>query len=59
VLDNPVKSHLQKLGSAAEKAFSERDLLLDENKLLFKQKNESRALASMRSTVVGTAKVMG
>jgi hypothetical protein len=40
-----------------EKAFAER-ALLDENRLLFEQNNESNCRQSTRSTVVGKAKVM-
>jgi hypothetical protein len=49
---------LQKLANAAEKAFAERALLLDENRLLFEQNNESNCCQSTRSTVVGKAKMM-
>jgi hypothetical protein len=44
--------------NAAEKAFAERALLLDENRVLFEQNNESNIRQSTRSTVVGKAKVM-
>jgi hypothetical protein len=46
------------LSNAAEKAFAERSLLLDDNRLLFAQNNEKVSRKSARSTVVGTAKVM-
>ena len=49
---------MQKLVNAAEKAFSERALLLDENRLLFQQKNERECRQSTRSKAVGKAKVM-
>lgn len=49
---------LQKLTNATEMSFAERDLLADENKLLFKQNNEAKARRSTKSTVVGKAKVM-
>jgi len=49
---------MRKLANAAEKAFAERALLLDENRLLFEQNNESSCRQSARSTVVGKAKVM-
>ncbi|KAL8695782.1 MAG: hypothetical protein Q9201_007958, partial [Fulgogasparrea decipioides] len=48
----------QKLANAAEKAFADRAILLDKNKLLFEQNNEKTTRSSTRSTVVGTAKVM-
>jgi hypothetical protein len=49
---------LQKLTSAAQKSFAECALLLDENRLLFEQNNESNCRKSVRSTKVGEAKVM-
>jgi hypothetical protein len=39
-LGRPGKHRLQKLAHAAEKAFTDRALLLDENRLLFEQKNK-------------------
>lgn len=56
--DHPSKTRLQKLVHAAEKAFADRSLLLDENRLLFEQNNEKVTRASLRSTITGTAKVM-
>jgi hypothetical protein len=35
-LNSPSKHRFQKLANAAEKAFADRTILLDENKLLFK-----------------------
>jgi hypothetical protein len=58
LLDGPSKHRLQKLANAAQKAFAERALLLDENRLLFEQNNESNRRQSTKSTVVGKAKVM-
>jgi hypothetical protein len=58
MLDEPSKHCLQKLANAAEKAFAERPLLLDEKRLLFQQNNERESRQSTRSTVVGKAKVM-
>ena len=49
---------LQKLANAAQKSFAECALLLDENRLLFQQNNESNHRQSTTSTVVGKAKVM-
>jgi len=44
---------LQSIRWSAQKAFAERVLLLDENRLLFEQNNESNCRQSTRSTVVG------
>lgn len=57
-LDESTKYRLQKLAKAAQKSIAERDLLLDENRLLFEQNNESNCRKSVRSTKVGEAKVM-
>lgn len=43
MLDGPSKHRLQKLANAAQKAFAECALLLDENRLLFEQNNESKS----------------
>ncbi|KAJ9494811.1 hypothetical protein H2202_009712 [Exophiala xenobiotica] len=51
-------NQFQKLANAAEKAFADRALLLDEIRLLFEQNNENTARSSVKSIVVGTAKVM-
>lgn len=56
--DYPSKAGLKKLVYAAEKAFADRSLLLDENRLLFEQNNEKVTRCSMRSTITGTTKVM-
>jgi hypothetical protein len=53
--DHPSKHGLQKL---AKKAFADRALLLNENRLLFEQNNERTTRLSIRSTVTGNAKVM-
>lgn len=58
VLDSPGIHRVQKLANAAEKKFAECTLLLDENRLLFEQNNESRSRLSTRSTVIGKAEVM-
>ncbi|KAK6367270.1 hypothetical protein LTR64_008131 [Lithohypha guttulata] len=47
-----------KLVHAAEKAFADRSLLLDENQLLFEQNNKKVTRTSTRSTITGTARVM-
>ena len=56
--DDLSKFRLQKLANAAEKAFAERTLLLDMNRLLLEQDNESRSRMSTKSTVIDKAKVM-
>ena len=50
--------YLQKLSNAAEKAFAEHSLLLDDNRLLLMQNNEKVSRQSTRSTVIGATKVM-
>jgi hypothetical protein len=57
-LNSPSKHRFQKLANAAEKAFADRAILLDENKLLFEQNNEKTTRSSTKSTVTGTAKIM-
>lgn len=57
-LNAPRKHRFQKLANAAEKAFADRAILLDENGLLFKQNNEKTTRLSIRSIVTGTTKVM-
>jgi hypothetical protein len=57
-IDAPCKSYIQKLANAAENAFADRAILLDENLLLFEQNNEKTTRKSMRATVVGSARVM-
>jgi hypothetical protein len=57
-LDSLSRHRLQKLANAAQKSFAECALLLDENRLLFEQNNESNCRKSIRSTKVGEAKVM-
>lgn len=56
--DNQSKLYLQKLANAAERAFTDRALLFDENKLLFEQNNEKLTRATTRPTIVGRAKIM-
>jgi hypothetical protein len=58
VLGEPSKYRVRKLANAAQKWVAECAILLDENKLLFEQNNESNVRKSTRSTVVGKAKVM-
>jgi hypothetical protein len=52
------RHHLQKLANASQNSSAECALLLDENRLLFEQNNESNCRRSVRSTKVGDAKVM-
>jgi hypothetical protein len=58
MLDSPSKQRFQKFANAAQKLLAECTILLDENRLLFEQNNESNCRQSTRSTVVGKAKVM-
>jgi hypothetical protein len=46
------------LANAAENAFADRAILLDENLLLFEQNNEKATRKSIKATVVGSARVM-
>lgn len=57
-LDSPDSHRIQKLANAAEKAFADRAILLDENKKLFDHNNEKTTRQSVRSTMVGKARVM-
>ena len=58
VVDPYTKLSIQKIADAAENAFAERAILLDENMLLFEQNNEKTTRTSIKATVVGTAKVL-
>lgn len=57
-LDGYTKLSIQKVVNAAENAFADRAILLDENLLLFEQNNEKTTRTSIKATVVGTAKVL-
>jgi hypothetical protein len=57
-LDAHTKLSIEKVVNAAENAFADRAILLDENLLLFEQNNEKSTRSSTKSTVVGTARVM-
>jgi hypothetical protein len=57
-LDDSSKLYYKKLANAAEHAFADRAILLDENALLFEQNNEKATRKSIRATVVGSARVM-
>jgi hypothetical protein len=49
---------IQKVPNAAENAFVDHAILLDENLLLFEQNNERRTRASTKATVLGTARIL-
>lgn len=49
---------VQKLANAAELAFAERNLLFNDNRVLLDQNIESRTRQSVKSTIVGRAKMM-
>jgi hypothetical protein len=57
-LDHSGRYRFHKFANAAEKAFADRAILLDENNLLFEQNNEKTTRLSVRLTVTGNAKVM-
>lgn len=57
-LDSGCKHRLQILTYAAEKVFTERVLLLEENRILFKQNNEKTSRQSSGQTLVRHAKVI-
>lgn len=56
--DSPTRHHFQKLADATEKAFADRTILLDENRLLFEQNNEKTTRQSFKSTLPGNARIM-
>ena len=53
MLDEASKLHFQKLANAAEKAFADRAILFDENKILTDQNNEKNVRDSTRRRIVG------
>jgi hypothetical protein len=57
-LDSASKHRLQKLANTAEKAIADRVLLIKENRILFDQNNKKTTRSSIKSTVVGAAKVI-
>jgi len=57
-LDARTKLRIRKVVNAAENAFADRAILMDENLLLFEQNNEKNTRTSIKATVVGTAKVL-
>jgi hypothetical protein len=48
IVDSYTKLSIQKIADAAENAFAERAILLDENSLLFGQNKEKTTLTSMK-----------
>ena len=56
-LSGSCQYRMEKAFNAAEKALADRGMLLDENRLLFQQ-NCEKVSRTLKSTVVGTAKVM-
>jgi hypothetical protein len=56
-LDARTKSSIQKVANAAENGLTDRALHLDQISLLFAQNNEKAIRTSVRSTVVGAARV--
>jgi hypothetical protein len=57
-LDRSSILQIQRLANAAENAFADRAILLDENLLLIEQNNERNTRKSIKATAVGSAKVM-
>lgn len=57
-LNSSYKLHIPKLANAAENAFADRTILLDENLLLFEQNNEKITRKSIKATVVSNARIM-
>ncbi|KAF2463338.1 uncharacterized protein BDR25DRAFT_320034 [Lindgomyces ingoldianus] len=53
-----LQRRVQKLASAAQISFAERDLLQDYNQFLFKVNNEAKVRRSTGSVALGKAKVM-
>ncbi len=57
-LDLISKFHVQKLANTTEKAFADRTIPLNVNRILFKSNNEKVTRQSTRSTMIGNAKIM-
>jgi hypothetical protein len=57
-LDCSCRLQIQKLANAAENAFSDRAILLDEDLLLFEQNNERNTRGSIKAIAVGSAKFL-
>ena len=58
IVNTPSKLRITKLCNAAENAFADHSLLLDENQLLFEQNCERNVRKSVQSKIIGTAKVL-
>jgi hypothetical protein len=58
ILNTPSKVRISKIANAAENAFADRTLLLDDNQLLFEQNCEKTKRNTTRSTIIGTARVL-
>ena len=58
LLDDAKRQQVEKLKHAAPRAIAGRDLLFVENDMLREQNDEKKVRKSVKSTVVGTAKVM-
>ena len=58
VLNTLSRLRITKVLNVAENAFANRSILLDENYLLFEQNCERNVRKSVRSKILGTAKVM-
>ena len=57
-IEADLENGILKLCNAAENAFANRSLLLDENQLLFEQNCERNVRKSAQSRIIGTAKVL-
>lgn len=57
-LDEEARLRVQKLANAGADVFAERAILRDRERVLLEQNNEKKTRQSVRSTVVGKAKVM-
>ena len=53
-----LQRHVQKLVNAAQISFAERALLHDQNQLLTRMNNEAKVRRSIKSVVLGRAKIM-
>ena len=58
ILNTPSKVRISKIANAAENAFADRALLLDDNQLLFEQNYKKTKRNTTRSTIIGTAQVL-
>ena len=58
ILDTPSKVWISKIANAAENAFADRALLLDDNQLLFEQNCEKTRRNITRLTIIGIARVL-